>query len=444
MTMPWRRALAVALALAAVLGGVLLAGTARADPVTTATVTINGDSQDAVTEGKSYSYSTSKGDKMEAYSDAGGTVRIAVDHTGGPYWRLDFDAPGTPDQPVPGQSPILVPGTYNAVHIYPGNGSSPGLAVFGTWGCAKITGSFTVKKAVFGPHDYLQAFDATFVQHCEGVTAALRGEVRITNPPPSPPPPPPPSPSPTTPSPRATASLYAPPTFAPDAGRPAALAGGRAAGGPSTPTPWTDAQRGRFMMIGLGVIALVIIAVNVVIAARARRRRQEYLASKSGPARPATAGGAVMPPWSTDEAVEHRRLPYDPSPPITRRSMPGKVIAVSVVLAIRGMLGLLLTGATIAALQLPTVQRLSLPSWYPNVLWLQLAICAGEVVFGLLLLLGKEWPRMLALSVLWFDIAAGALIMFMTTFSCGGLFGIAVDAVLIWMLFWREVEDWCY
>jgi hypothetical protein len=51
---------------------------------------------------------------------------------------------------------------------------------------------------------------------------------------------------------------------------------------------------------------------------------------------------------------------------------------------------------------------------------------------------------MLALSVLWFDIAAGALIMFMTTFSCGGLFGIAVDAVLIWMLFWREVEDWCY
>jgi len=124
--------------------------------------------------------------------------------------------------------------------------------------------------------------------------------------------------------------------------------------------------------------------------------------------------------------------------------MPGKVIAVSVVLAIRGMLGLLLTGATIAALQLPTVQRLSLPSWYPNVLWLQLAVCAGEVVFGLLLLLGKEWPRMLALSVLWFDIAAGALIMFTTTFSCGGLFGIAVDAVLIWMLFWHEVEDWCY
>jgi hypothetical protein len=64
-------------------------------------------------------------------------------------------------------------------------------------------------------------------------------------------------------------------------------------------------------------------------------------------------------------------------------------------------------------------------------------------VFGLLLLLGKEWPRMLGLSVLWFDIAGGALIMFATTFSCAGLFGIAIDAVLIWMLFWAEVRDWC-
>ena len=54
-------ATAVALALIAVLGGVLLPGTAQADPVTTGTVTINGDSQDAVTQGKSYSYSTSKG-----------------------------------------------------------------------------------------------------------------------------------------------------------------------------------------------------------------------------------------------------------------------------------------------------------------------------------------------------------------------------------------------
>jgi hypothetical protein len=124
--------------------------------------------------------------------------------------------------------------------------------------------------------------------------------------------------------------------------------------------------------------------------------------------------------------------------------LPGKVIAVSVVLAVRGMLGLLFTFTLIGALHLRTVQELSLPSWYANVLWLQLGICAGEVVFGLLLLLGKEWPRMLGLSVLWFDIAAGALIMLTTTPSCGGFIGTAVDAVLLWMLFWPEVRDWCY
>jgi transposase InsO family protein len=74
----------------------------------------------------------------------------------------------------------------------------------------------------------------------------------------------------------------------------------------------------------------------------------------------------------------------------------------------------------------------------------RLGICAGQVVSGLLLLLGKEWPRMLGLSVLWFGIAAGTLIMVATTSSCAGLFGIAVDAILIWMLFWAEVRDWCY
>jgi hypothetical protein len=117
---------------------------------------------------------------------------------------------------------------------------------------------------------------------------------------------------------------------------------------------------------------------------------------------------------------------------------------VSVVFAVRGTLGLLLTVGLIGALHLRAVQELPLPSWYANVLWLQVGVCAGQVVSGLLLLRGKEWPRMLGLSVLWFDIAAGTLIMLATTFSCAGLVGIAVDAVLIWMLFWAEVRDWCY
>jgi hypothetical protein len=447
MTMPWWRALAAALALAAVVGGVLVAGVAQAQAVTTGTLSISGDSNDSVTGGKSYSYSTSKGDMLGVSSETGGTVSIRLITPGGGGWNLDFDAPGSPDQPVPGHSPVLVPGTYTAARRYPFNGTSPGLSLSGIYGCNEVAGSFTVKKAVFGPQGYVQAFDATFVQHCDGVAAAARGEVRISNPPPSPSPsPPPPSPSPTMANPYATASTYAWPTTA--TGTDAALAGGRAAGAPPTTAPWTDADRGRFVMIGFAVIAVIIAVVilvaTVVIGVRSKRLEQEYLSREPRAAWPGTTGGIVLASWPTDDPVEHRWLPYDPSPPVARRSLPGKVIAAAVVVAGRGMLGVLVTGATIAALQLHPVQQLGLPSWYGNVLWLQLGVCAGEVVFGLLLFLGKLWPRMLALSVLWFDIAAGALIMLTTTPSCGGFIGMAVDAVLLWMLFWPEVRDWCY
>jgi hypothetical protein len=300
-----------------------------------------------------------------------------------------------------------------------------------------MTSSFTVINAVFGPQGYVQAFDATFVQHCEGQTfAKVRGEVHISNPPP----PPPPSPT--------AARTYASPTFRPTATgtrTSAALAGGRAAGAAApTTTVWTDADRARFMMIGLGVIAVVILVPNVVMGVRSRRMRRAFVSPEQRPAASATMGAAVMGQRSTNDSAEHRWLQYDPSPPIARRSLPGKVIAVSLVVAIRGTLGLLLTLATIGALHLRTVQDLQLPSWYANVLWLQAGICAGEVASGLLLWRGKAWPRMLGLSVLWFDIAAATLIMVVTTFSCAGLVGIAVDAVLIWMLCWAEVRDWCY
>ena len=50
--------------------------------------------------------------------------------------------------------------------------------------------SFTVKQAVFSAVDNsLQNFDGTFIQHCEGATPALTGEVKydaeaVTTPPP--------------------------------------------------------------------------------------------------------------------------------------------------------------------------------------------------------------------------------------------------------------------
>jgi hypothetical protein len=54
------------------------------------------------------------------------------------------------------------------------------LSVYGDGrGCNTLTGSFRVKQAVFSAVDNsLENFDGTFIQHCEGATPALTGEVK--------------------------------------------------------------------------------------------------------------------------------------------------------------------------------------------------------------------------------------------------------------------------
>src|SRR5262245_45733312 len=186
MKMLWRRrVLAAALSLTAAVGGLLVAGTAHAQTVATGSLSFSGNPGDYISQGKSYSYSTSKGDALDVSSSTGGTVRISVNAYNGDWWSLDFDAPGTPDRPVPGQSAVLAPGTYTGAHRYPFNGNGPGLDLSGEGrGCNELTGSFTIIKAVFGSQGYVQAFDATFEQHCEGGNPAARGEVHISNAPP--------------------------------------------------------------------------------------------------------------------------------------------------------------------------------------------------------------------------------------------------------------------
>jgi len=125
----------------------------------------------ALTTGENTFQSKSDGRRVE--------IDVYAPAVPGPSWMLFFDAP-------PGQQ--LAPGTYTDVATapdqVPGKGS---LRVSGPGGdCNTITGSFTVLDATYGPYGYLTSFDATFEQHCEGVPAALRGEVKVTNPPPPP------------------------------------------------------------------------------------------------------------------------------------------------------------------------------------------------------------------------------------------------------------------
>jgi hypothetical protein len=185
MTMLWpRRVLGAALSLTAAVGGLLVAGTAHAQPVATGSLSFSGNPGDYISQGKSYSYSTSKGDALDVSSSVG-RVSVSVKAYNGDWWTLDFDAPGTPDRPVPGKSAALAPGTYTDAHRYPFNGNGPGLDLSGDGrGCNELTGSFTVINAVFGPQGQVQTFDARFEQHCEGGNPAARGEIHISNLPP--------------------------------------------------------------------------------------------------------------------------------------------------------------------------------------------------------------------------------------------------------------------
>lgn len=88
------------------------------------------------------------------------------------FWEADFAAPN-------GQ-PLAV-GTYTGAARYPFEApSQPGLSIFGDGaGCNTLTGSFTVLEVSYGADSNIASFDATFEQHCEGATPALRGEFRF-------------------------------------------------------------------------------------------------------------------------------------------------------------------------------------------------------------------------------------------------------------------------
>ena len=173
----WRRAaFAAALSITGVLGAMATAAPAQAQTVESGSVSFSGDPGDYITGGGSYSYSTDNGDQLSTSGSTDNShVSVNINGYNGDWWYLDFDAPGS--QP-------LVPGTYDNATRYPFNGAGPGLSLDGNGrGCNTLTGTFTVINAVFGPNGYVQTFDATFEQHCEGGEAAARGEVHISNPP---------------------------------------------------------------------------------------------------------------------------------------------------------------------------------------------------------------------------------------------------------------------
>jgi hypothetical protein len=159
-----------------VLGVLAAASPAQAQPVSSGTLSLSGDPGDYITGGGSYYYDTAAGDVLDVSNTNNETVSINVSGVTGDWWSLAFDAPT-------GQT--LTAGTTYTATRYPFNGAGAGLDLSGNGrGCNTLTGTFTIVTASFGDNGYVQTFDATFQQHCEGFEAAARGEVHIANPPP--------------------------------------------------------------------------------------------------------------------------------------------------------------------------------------------------------------------------------------------------------------------
>jgi len=139
-------------------------------------VTFSGTGGDPVTGDQAWSYDPSNSTINATVSPDGSTVTADINGNDGVFWEVDFAAP---------QGQALTAGTvYDNAARYPFQiPNQPGLSLFGNGvGCNTDTGSFTVKSATFGPNGWIQSFDATFVQNCEGsTTSAATGEVILNN-----------------------------------------------------------------------------------------------------------------------------------------------------------------------------------------------------------------------------------------------------------------------
>src|SRR4029077_1620441 len=93
-------------------------------------------------------------------------------------WSLNFAAPG---------KATIVPGKYLNGERFPFQAHlETGLDISGQGrGSNRLTGAFTVKQASYDASGNVITFDATFVQHSEGATPALTGEIKYNAIPPS-------------------------------------------------------------------------------------------------------------------------------------------------------------------------------------------------------------------------------------------------------------------
>jgi hypothetical protein len=137
------------------------------------------DSGDYIGGGQTRTYTAANVRFVVAIRNGSSEVEVQLIPFGSPFtaWTLTFAAPA-------GQA--LSTRTYTGATRYPfQSAAAAGLSVYGEGrGCNTLTGFFVVHEFVPGPSGGFARFRVTFEQHCEGLSAALRGDLMIIGEPP--------------------------------------------------------------------------------------------------------------------------------------------------------------------------------------------------------------------------------------------------------------------
>ena len=135
-------------------------------PLSSTFVSLQSDGGDYIGQGETYDYTTANA--LITVNAVGGS--LTVDVSGDEYWTGNFVLPSALSQ--------LARGTYANLKRYPFNDAAVGgLSWSGEGrGCNTLTGSFTIDAVTYAAGS-LATFDLRFEQHCEGGSAALRGQI---------------------------------------------------------------------------------------------------------------------------------------------------------------------------------------------------------------------------------------------------------------------------
>jgi hypothetical protein len=143
---------------------------AATSPVTTFSFT--SDPQDFVGQGRSLSFTLKDSVFAPQVLQSGSYLSVAFRRTGDVGWTWTLVVRGRGGR-------TLAPGTYETSRF--GGPTSAGLDFSGDGrGCLNATGNLVIHAIEFGAdRQSLRHFRATFENHCEGISAALRAEVAI-------------------------------------------------------------------------------------------------------------------------------------------------------------------------------------------------------------------------------------------------------------------------